>query len=347
MLLRDHLRNWQPPAEGLRITTLDTHTAGEPLRIVTGGLPELPGATILDRRRWAQAHLEPVRKLLLREPRGHAEMYGCLLTPAVSAEADFGVLFLHNEGYSTMCGHAILALATVMVETGALPATGPTRTVRIDTPAGLVTAVAHCDGGRVQDVRFHNVPSFVVALDETVDVPGYGPVRYDLAFGGAFYAYVEAAQVGLTGALGEYQRLVEAGRAIKHAVMAARPIVHPFEPDLGFLYGTIFTAAPQSAGAHSRHVCIFADGQVDRSPTGTGVSGRMPLLYARGAVDLGETVVIESILGTCFTGRVVAETMCGPHAAVIPEVGGSAAITGQHTFLLRPTDPLPEGFLPG
>lgn len=347
MLLRDHLRDWQPTGDGLRITTLDTHTAGEPLRIITGGVPELPGDTLLARRRWAQAHLEPIRKLLLREPRGHAEMYGCLLTPAVHPEADFGVLFLHNEGYSTMCGHAILALATVVVETGALPATGPTRTVRIETPAGLVTAVAFVEEGRVQQVRFRNVPAFVVALDETVEVPGYGPVCYDLAFGGAFYAYVDAAQVGLTGALHEYHRLVDAGRAIKHAIMARRTLVHPFEPDLGFLYGTLFTAPPQTVGTHSRHVCIFADGQVDRSPTGTGVSGRMPLLYARGAVGLGETVVIESLLGTCFTGAVVAETTFGPHAAVIPEVGGTASITGQHTFLLDPRDVLPEGFLPG
>lgn len=338
-----HLPNWQPPAAWLRITTLDLHTAGEPLRVVTGGFPDLPGETILARRRYARDHHDALRTALMGEPRGHREMYGCLLTPPVSPAADLGVLFLHNEGYSTMCGHAIIALGTLAVAAELVAVTEPETTVRIDTPAGLVTAQVAVEDGQPGRVRFQNVPSFVVERDAEVAVPGYGNVRYDLAFGGAFYAYVDAAQLGLTCQPSEYTELVAAGQAIKKAVAAARPMGHPFEDDLNFLYGTIFVAPPLG-NADSRNVCIFADGQVDRSPTGTGVSGRVALAHARGTLQPGETLTVESILGTRFTGQVAEETSFGPYDAVIPEVGGTAHITGQHTFLLDPNDPLRDGF---
>jgi trans-L-3-hydroxyproline dehydratase len=279
------------------------------------------------------------------EPRGHADMYGCLVTPPVSPQADIGVLFLHNEGYSTMCGHGIIAITKVVLETGYLPMQEPETIVRIDTPAGLVTAHARVENSQVQSVYFHNVPSFVLALDETIKIPGLGKIKYDLAFGGAFYAYVQAAQLGLTCAAEEFRQLIEAGMAIKRAVMAQRAIPHPFEPDLSFLYGTIFIAPPQNEGADSRNVCIFAEGEVDRSPTGTGVSGRMALHYARGEVTLDQSLVIESIIGSRFSGRVVETTTFGPHPAIIPEVEGSAYITGRHEFVMDPNDPLRHGFL--
>jgi trans-L-3-hydroxyproline dehydratase len=336
---------WSPPSDWMRITTIDAHTAGEPFRVIIDGFPDLSGETILARRRDARDRLDHLRRALMWEPRGHADMYGCVVTGAVTPDADFGVLFLHNEGFSTMCGHGIIGIATVAVETGMVAVREPETTIRIDTPAGLVTAFADVDRGRVRGVRFRNVPSYVLALDDTVDVPGLGRVRFDLAFGGAFYGYVAGAPLGLHCVPGEYRRLIEAGMAIKRAVASSRAILHPFEPDLGFLYGTIFVAPARSASVHSRNVCVFAEGEVDRSPTGTGVSGRLALHHARGEIREHESIEIESIIGTRFTGRVVETTTFGPYRAVIPEVAGSAYITGRHEFLIAPDDPLREGFL--
>ena len=339
------LREWTPPAAWQRITTIDAHTEGEPFRVVTGGYPELPGETILARRRYAREHLDHLRTALMWEPRGHADMYGCLVTPPISEEADIGVLFMHNEGYSTMCGHGIIGITTVALETGMLPMRAPETTIRIDTPAGLVTAHADVVGKRVRRVRFHNVASFVLALDQKVDVIGLGSVPYDLAFGGAFYAYVQAEDVGLGCTAADFRALIEKATAIKRAIMASREIPHPFEADLSFLYGVVFVGPPGSPGAHSRNVCVFAEGEVDRCPTGTSVSARLALHHARGEIGVGETVVIESIIGTRFEGRVVETTSFGPHAAVIPEVSGTAHITGRHEFLIDPEDELRRGFI--
>jgi trans-L-3-hydroxyproline dehydratase len=272
-------------------------------------------------------------------------MYGCIVTPPVSPGADIGILFMHNEGYSTMCGHGIIGIAKVALEAGLLPMTAPQTMVKIDTPAGLVTAHARVAEGRVQSVAFHNVPSFVLALDETVEVPGLGQVRYDIAFGGAFYAFVQAEDVGLTCTPDDFRSLIEKGMAIKRAVMAKRPVPHPFEQDLSFLYGTIFVGPPLGEGAHSRNVCIFAEGEVDRCPTGTGVSARLAIHHARGEIDVDEPMVVESIIGTRFTGRIVEPTPFGPYRAVIPEIEGSAHITGRHVFLVDPEDPLRDGFI--
>jgi proline racemase len=339
------MKHWTPPAHWQKITTIDAHTEGEPLRVIIDGYPNLPGETILERRRYARAHLDHLRTALMWEPRGHADMYGCLVVPPVTPGADLGVLFMHNEGYSTMCGHGIIAITKVVLETGLLPLAEPETTVRIDTPAGLVTAHARVKAGQVQSVYFHNVPSFVLALDERVEVPGLGRIRYDLAFGGAFYAYVQAEAVGLSCTSENFRALIEKGRAIKRAVMASRPIPHPFEPDLSFLYGTIFIGPPLGQGTHSRNVCIFAEGEVDRSPTGTGVSGRLAIHHARNEISLYETITIESIIGSRFTGRVVETTSFGSHSAIIPEVEGTAHITGRHEFLIDPDDPLQAGFV--
>ncbi len=339
------MKFWTPPANWQKITTIDMHTGGEPLRVFVEGYPTPPGQTILERRRYAKEQLDHLRTALMWEPRGHADMYGCLVTPPVTPPADIGVLFLHNEGYSTMCGHGIIAIAKLVLETGLLPMRAPESTVKIDTPAGLVTAHARVSNGQVASVYFHNVPSFVLALDEVVDVPGLGQIRYDLAFGGAFYAYVQAEAVGLTCRPEEFRQLIEKGMAIKRAIMQSRPIPHPFEEDLSFLYGTIFIAPPLSHGADSRNVCIFAEGEVDRSPTGTGVSGRMAIHFARGEIGLNEPLVIESIIGSRFTGSVVKTTTFGPHPAVIPQVEGTAHITGRHEFLIDPDDPLRHGFI--
>jgi trans-L-3-hydroxyproline dehydratase len=279
------------------------------------------------------------------EPRGHADMYGCILTPPVTPEADIGILFMHNEGYSTMCGHGIIAITKVVLETGLFPMKAPETVVRIDSPAGLITAHARVAEGEVKSVRFQNVPSFVLAMDETVDVPGLGAVRCDIAFGGAFYAYVEAKDAGVRCIPDDFRLLIEKGMAIKRAVMAARPIPHPFEADLSFLYGTIFVGPPMGEGAHSRNVCIFAEGEVDRSPTGTGVSGRLAIHHARGDIGIGERIAVESITGSRFTGRVLETTTFGNYPAVIPEVEGAAHICGRQEFLIDPTDPFRDGFI--
>jgi trans-L-3-hydroxyproline dehydratase len=274
-------------------------------------------------------------------------MYGCVITPPFGPGSDFGILFLHNEGYSTMCGHGIIGIGTVAPAAGLVPLVEPETVMTIDTPAGQVTAFAEVAEGRVRSVRFRNVPSFVTGLDEVVEVPGIGRVTFDLAFGGAFYAFVRAEDFGLKCLPEEQNRLIETGMAIKEAVAASRPMGHPLEDDLDYLYGTIFIAPPRTAAAVSRNVCIFADGQVDRSPTGTGVSGRMAIHYARGEVGVGEPLVIESIVDTTFTGMVAEPAEFGGLQAVIPEVRGSAHITGRHEFVIDPDDPLKEGFLLG
>jgi trans-L-3-hydroxyproline dehydratase len=336
---------WNPPEDWIKVTTIDAHTEGEPLRVIVAGFPELKGQTILERRRDVKAQYDHLRRALMWEPRGHADMYGCLITPPATPHSDFGVLFIHNEGYSTMCGHGIIGVTTVALETGILPITGPETRVTIDTPAGVVTAYARFEKGRVQSVYFHNVPSFVVALDEQVEVPGLGTVKYDLAFGGAFYACVEADAVGLSYTPEDFRMLIEKGMDIKWAVMNKRRIQHPFEPDLNFLYGTIFIGPASAASVDSCNVCIFADGEVDRSPTGTGVSARMAIHHARGEMGVGDSMVIESIIGSRFTGRVAETTTFGPYNAVIPEVEGRAFITGRHVFLIDPDDPFQDGFI--
>ena len=338
---------WAPPEHWLRVETIDAHTEGEPLRVIVAGFPELAGDTVLARRRTARADYDEIRRALMWEPRGHADMYGCLVMPPVTAGSDFSVLFMHNEGFSTMCGHGIIGVAKIAVEASWVAGTGDSRPVTIDTPAGLVRATAMVDGGRVREVRFVNVPSFAPALDGVAEVDRLGPVAYDLAFGGAFYAYVDADALGLPLTPAGGADLIDAGRRITRAVSAtaADLIRHPDDPDLGFLYGTVFTGAPADPEHHSRHVCIFADGELDRSPTGTAVSGRLAILRARGKIAEQAEIVVESILGGRFTGRIVGTSSVGSHPAIVPEVGGRAWVTGRHEFVIDPDDPWRDGFL--
>ena len=333
---------WTPSPDWTRITTIDAHAAGEPLRVITGGIPSIPGDTILDKRRHVRHHLDHIRRAIMFEPRGHADMYGCILTEPVTPDGDLGVLFMHNEGYSTMCGHGVIALVTVLLETGMLP---PSDVVKLDTPAGRVTAKADFQNNRVCKVTFENVPSFAYEMDQLVRVPGIGEVRYDVCFGGAFYAYCKAEDLGVRIVPEEYRKLIEIGMAVKRAVMESLEITHPYEPDLGFLYGTIIDGAPLLKGADSRNVCIFAEGEVDRSPTGTGVSGRLAIHHARGELPLGQEITIESIIATSFSGKVVETTKVGTVPAIIPQVSGTAYITGRNEFLIEPDDPLSSGFM--
>lgn len=338
---------WTPPAHWPRISTLDMHTGGEPLRVITGGLPPIEGRTVLEKRRFFRDHYDHLRTGLMWEPRGHSDMYGAIVTP--SLDANFDVFFLHNEGYSTMCGHAIIALTTLAVETGLGIRRAPTSSrdeveVSFNVPAGRIEARAELDQGRARNVRFRNVPSFLYLDNQHLDVPGLGRVQFDIAYGGAFYAIVPALP-GLELIPSHFNRLIESGRLIKHAVMDAFTITHPFESDLSFLYGTIFTAPAQQASHHSRNVCIFAEGELDRSPTGSGVSARAALHHAKGEVGLNQSITIESILGSTMSVAAVERTKYGPYAAIIPEVAGSASITGRNEFYFDPEDTLRSGFI--
>ncbi|NMC12021.1 MAG: proline racemase family protein [Chloroflexi bacterium] len=337
--------DWTPPPDWMRIKTIDVHTAGEPLRVITEGFPPLPKGTILEKRRYIKENLDYLRTALMWEPRGHADMYGALITEPVSEGSDIGVIFMHNEGYSTMCGHGIIGLAMTLLETGLLPKAGDNPVIKMDTPAGLVTATAHRVGGHVKEVSFLNVPSFVYLSDQKVNVPDMGQVRCDIAFGGAFYAFVQAEEVGLGLEAEDFRSLIDKGMRIKHAVMDTTPIRHPFEEDLSFLYGTIFVGKALKAGHHSRNVCIFADGEVDRSPTGTGVSARVAIHYTKNELALNQSITVESIIGTTFTGKVASTINFGQYQAVIPEVSGSANIVGLCEWLIDPQDPLRHGFI--
>ena len=365
-----HLRIDGPPAaSGAAVEVLDYHTAGEPFRIIVRGYPELAGTNILERRRSALQQHDHLRKMLMWEPRGHADMYGGILVPPDHDEAQVGVLFMHNEGYSTMCGHGTIALATALVESGAIAPTGTATPIGIDAPCGLVRAVAHVHESelaaahasgrtpRVHEVTFENVPSFAAALDVAIDVPGYGSLTVDVGYGGAFYALIDASQLGIEMRAENAAALAAAGRAITDAgraalrsggaLAAALGVLHPEEADLSFLYGTIIAGQPEDAAHHSRNLCLFAEGEVDRSPTGSGVSARLAVLHARGAVAIGEEIAIESILGreSVFHGQVVrTETWAGRNA-VIPEVRGSAHMTGSARFVLDDNDPIGRGFL--
>jgi len=337
------------PDEWLQIKTIDMHTGGEPLRVILDGFPELKGDSVLDYRRYCKEHYDHLRTALMFEPRGHADMYGCILTPPNDESGDFGIIFLHNEGYSTMCGHAIIAISTLAVQLNWLDVQEGENKLEIDAPCGRINSYTSVKNGQIAGVRFHCVPSFVVDLDLKAEIDGLGSVTYDLAYGGAFYAYVDLAKNQLDLALNEasYRRLIQTGMDIKQAVMAKnKKIEHPFEADLSFLYGTIFVDnAKQASGADSRNVCIFAEGEVDRCPTGSGVSGRMAIQHARNQLAMGDTMVIESITGSRFTASYIEELDFGPFQAVIPEVRGTAFITAANTFVIDPADPMKNGFI--
>ena len=327
------------------LQTIDMHTGGEPLRVVVSGFPELQGTTILEYRNEVKNRFDHLRKALMWEPRGHADMYGCLLTPPERSDSELGILFMHNEGYSTMCGHAVIAIGKLALEMGWVEKQEPETEFRVDAPCGQITIWVSVENGKVGNVRFWGVPSFVVGLDRQVLTPNWGEVQYDLAYGGAFYAYVNSDALGLELIPENYARLIQCGREIKQAVILQdTDIVHPDESDLSFLYGTIFMGGPISEGVDSRNVCVFADGEVDRCPTGSGVSGRMPIHYKRGVLKVGEKMTIESIVGSVFEGSIVEVVRYGVHEAVIPQVIGTAHITGQHQFLIDPDDPFAQGF---
>lgn len=335
--------NWSPPENWRKITTVEMHTGGEPLRIPISGLPVIQGDSILEKRRFFRDNHDDLRSALMFEPRGHADMYGAFITEPVTDNADFGTFFIHNEGYSTMCGHAIIALTKFAFDTGMIE--NESKELVIDAPPGLIRSRAHMKNGIVEKTSFLNVPSFLLYKDEKVIVDGIGEVTFDVAYGGAFYAFVNADNLGLKMDESNYNKLIDWGRKIKKAVMDAFEINHPYEEDLSFLYGTIFTGKPMDDENHSRNVCIFAEGEVDRSATGSGVSARAALHYAKGELALNEKITIESILNTTMEVEVKETVVFGNHDAVIPEVTGQAWFCGKNETWIDPNDPLKDGFI--
>jgi proline racemase len=314
-----------------------------PTRVITGGLGVVPGATMQERRLYFERNLDDLRLLLMREPRGHSAMSGAFLQPPTRPDADWGVLFVEVSGLLPMCGHGTIGVATVLVECGMVAVTEPETIIRLDTPAGLVEASVTVRDGRAERVSLRNVPAFVVGLDAEVEVDGFGTVRYDMAFGGNFYALVAADSVGLDPVPASGQRLIDAGLAIASEVnRSARP-VHPLDAAIGGCKHVVFHAGGDD-GAHARNATAIHPGWLDRSPCGTGTSARMAALHARGELAIGEEFVNESVIGSRFVGRLVQETSVGELQAVIPEVSGRAWITAMGQYLLDPTDPFPTGF---
>lgn len=327
-----------------RFTSIDTHTGGEPLRIITGGLPRLKGQTVLERRACLHQFHDDIRRVLMFEPRGHHGMYGCIVTDPVSEDAQFGVLFMHNEGYSTMCGHGIIGVVTALIETGQLTVTDSQQPIVIDTPAGKVTARAEVDGTEVKSVSFENVPSFVFLADVPIVLLDC-EFTVDIAFGGAFYAIVDASVLGVKVQKEDIPRLQQLEYQIKQYIHANYDVVHPLEPELNGIYGVIFSDEPEKPGSHLRNVTVFADEQIDRSPCGTGTAARLATLFHRAKIHRGENFVHESIVGSQFVGRVLREVKIGAYDAVVPEITGNAFVTGFHQFVVDPSDPLAAGFL--
>jgi proline racemase len=326
------------------IRTIDAHAAGEPLRLIVDGVPSPEGATMLEKRAWALKRLDHFRRALMLEPRGHADMYGALLTEAVTEDAHAGILFMHNEGWSTMCGHGIIAVTTVAVDRGLITASSDD--IRYDTPAGRVVARAHRSTGSrtpgVTSVSFVNVPSFVFEAGLPV-VAGGRALRVDVAFGGAFYAIVDAESAGIPILPGRLPELRTLGMAIAREVERIRTVVHPLDQGLSGIYGTIFTGPPQGE-ADLRNVTVFADAEVDRSPCGTGTAAVMAVLSEMGLLMDDAPFVHESIVGTTFTGRVTRRTQVGDREAIVPSIEGSAWVTGEHAFHIDGDDPLRAGF---
>lgn len=362
---------WQAPPHWLQISSLDCHTGGEPLRIITAGFPALRGDTVLAQRRDCQQRFDHLRSALMFEPRGHADMYGCIIVPPERANSAFGVLFIHNEGYSTMCGHAMIALAKTAVEAGVVPVTYPVTEFLVDAPCGQIRLFAQISTGdpvgisagpvaadqtvssaaapakiQVHRCWFENVPSFVLGNSHQIEVAGIGRVPYQLAYGGAFYAYVDAEAINLDLSMANHRQIVRYGELIKLQLLAdGVSVTHPFSEDLSFLYGVIFMGPAQKPGVYQRNVCIFANGELDRSPTGSGVSGLVAILQQQSRLAPGEKIRIESIVGSEFEVSVKTQKRFGPYSAVIPQVAGTAHVTGRHQFLIDPDDPLAEGFI--
>ena len=325
------------------ITAIDSHTEGMPTRVVTGGVGDIPGATMNEKRLYFIEHLDDIRKFLMFEPRGHGAMSGAILQPSTRPDAEWGVVYIEVSGCLPMCGHGTIGIATVLVETGMVEIVEPVTTIRLDTPAGLVVARVNVSDGHANSVTIENVPSFVVRLDDVVDVPGVGAVTYSLAYGGNFYAIVNLDDVGLTFDRSRQHEITSMGLAIMAAINETAPPHHPETAGVDHCHHVEFLATGSTA-QHSRHAMCIYPGWFDRSPCGTGTSARMAELWARGELAVGDDFVNESFIGTRFIGRIVALTDVAGVPAILSEITGRAWVTGMAQYVSDPSDPFPVGF---
>jgi proline racemase len=322
---------------------VDSHTEGMPTRVITGGVGPIPGATMLERKLHFERHLDDLRLLLMREPRGHAAMSGAILQPPLRDDADWGVVFIEVSGCLPMCGHGTIGVATMLVETGMVEVREPETLVRLDTPAGLVEARVEVSGGRARSVSLRNVPSFLLARDHPVELDGR-TLHCDLAFGGNFYAILPADSAGVAVDPARADELIERGLAVMEAVNASGRPVHPGDERIAGCKHVIFTARGSDGPRSQRSATSIHPGWLDRSPCGTGTSAKLAALHARGELGVGDEFVNESVIGTRFRGRIVEETEVAGLPAVVPEITGRAWITGMGQYLLDPEDPFPAGF---
>jgi proline racemase len=322
---------------------VDSHTEGMPTRVVVGGVGTIPGDTMFDRRRYFMAHLDGIRRALMYEPRGHAAMSGAILQPPTRPDADWGVVFIEVSGCLPMCGHGTIGVATVLVETGMVEVTEPVTRVRLDTPAGLVIADVAVRDGAAASVSLVNVPAFTLGLDQAVKAGGRGEIRYDMAFGGNFYAILDLEQVGLPFERSAKDAILTAGLDLMAAINEQNEPVHPANPEIRGCHHVQFLA-PGADARHSRHAMAIYPGWFDRSPCGTGTSARLAQLHTRGEIAVGAELINESFIGSRFTGSIIEETAVGDTPAVIPRITGRAWITGTAQYMIAPDDPFPEGF---
>lgn len=336
----------QPPRPMLfsrTIHTIDSHTEGNPTRVIVGGVPTPPGDDLLQRRAWLAAHDDGLRRLLNFEPRGSGLMCSVLLMPPVTADADFSVIIMEQDEYVPMCGHCIIGTATTVVAAGMAPATGPITTVRFDTPAGLVRCDVEVKDNRVGAVSFTNVESFSLIDEAKLDVAGYGEIPVSVSYGGDFYAIIDADALGVALRPDNDARMIDAANAIRAAMAAQIKTVHPERPDIDSCYQVLFTSKDAKTGDYKQTI-VCPPGSLDRSPCGTGTSARIAHLFARGEIGLNEPKTFEGPLGTCFTGVVTASENRGGRAWITPRITGRAYITGFNQYVLDPMDPLPQGY---
>lgn len=329
------------------LMAIDSHTMGEPTRIIVGGVPHVPGKTMADKRAYLDQKMDHIRTSIMHEPRGHKDMFGSILTSPVHEDADFGIVFMDGGGYLNMCGHGSIGAVTVAIETGIVSAVEPETTVAFDAPAGLIRARAAVEKGVVKSVTIRNVPAFLYKENVTVDVPELGKIKMDISFGGSFFAIVAATELGLKVSPANIDQLIKAGMAIKKAANEQIPIQHPELEHIKTIDLVEIFDQPTNPEANYKNVVIFGDGQADRSPCGTGTSAKMATLHAKGKLALNQEFVYESIIGTLFRGKLVEETQVGEFAAVVPEITGSAYITGFNQFVIDPNDPVKHGFTLG
>lgn len=326
------------------ISTIDTHAAGEPNRIVVSGIPSITGATMADKKHYMREHLDHFRTLLMHEPRGHRDMFGAILTPPISPRSRYGLLFMDAAGYLDMCGHGTISVTTALLETGMLPVIAPETTVIFDTPAGVVESRASVQGHRVVEVAVTNVPSFLFAKDVALELPELGRITIDVAFGGNFFAMVPARALGVAVRPDTVGQLVRLGMLVKTAANEKLQVRHPIEQHIASIELTEIYDQPDPARPVAKSVIIFGDGQLDRSPCGTGISAAMAMHYVKGALPLGVEFTNESIIGTRFRGILRKEVRLGAVIAVEPVFSGAAYLTGLQQFVVDPLDPVKYGF---